>query len=501
LKYARPANISDKEKTTMATDTWPTAPKSVASLHLDPRNPRLGRETLARAPREIIQYLFEHDKALDVAESITASGYFPNEPLLAIKEGDQLVVVEGNRRLAALKALREPGLLEGSFHRKLERLSRQIENPDGIARVPVTIAPSRRATDRQIAGRHVGTPVLAWQAENRASFILDKLEEGYTNEQLHDQLRFTLADIQDARQTRAIADMARSIDLPEEVKAKLENPRAKLFTTLKRVFDSSVGREHLRVEPDPDHGLRGTTTKAEFLRGFTRLVTDIALGNESSRTLNKNEDIRKYFEERRPEARAAKKRGSFVPADVIQGRSVASPPPKRGADSGDARSRAVSKTVLPRSFKVRFGNERLADIRNELVKLKRDRFPNAGAVLLRVFLELAVVDYLDRTGELPKIVEKLEKKDGRKLPFGTPTMKQLAPEIVRIAKEKLGRREALIVEKALRYDPSAPFTISELHGFVHQSDLPSARDIQVFWSRTEPLFRLMLEQEQAEGRQ
>ena len=80
--------------------------------------------------------------------------------------------------------------------------------------VPVTIAPSRRATDRQIAGRHIGTPVLAWQAENRASFILDKLEEGYDNDQLHDQLGFTLADIQKARQTRAIADMARSIDLP-----------------------------------------------------------------------------------------------------------------------------------------------------------------------------------------------------------------------------------------------------------------------------------------------
>jgi hypothetical protein len=50
--------------------------------------------------------------------------------------------------------------------------------------------------------------------------------------------------------------MARPLDLPEEVKAKLENPRANLFTTLERVFDSSVGREYLMVEPDPDHGIR-----------------------------------------------------------------------------------------------------------------------------------------------------------------------------------------------------------------------------------------------------
>jgi len=159
----------------MAGADWTTRRVSVASLHLDKKNPRLGRETLAKAPREIIQYLFEHDKALEVAESIATRGFFPNEPLLAINEDNRLVVVEGNRRLAALKALKEPGLLEGGKQRQVERLSRKILDQQSLATVPVTIAPNRKATDRQIAGRHIGTPVLAWQAENRASFILEKL--------------------------------------------------------------------------------------------------------------------------------------------------------------------------------------------------------------------------------------------------------------------------------------------------------------------------------------
>jgi hypothetical protein len=149
--------------------------------------------------------------------------------------------------------------------------------------------------------------------------------------------------------------------------------------------------------------------------------------------------------------------------------------------------------VLPRDLKIRFGNDRLADIRLELVKLNRENFPNAGAVLLRVFFELAATDYLARIGELPQIIAKIEAKEGRKIPFGAPTLRQLVPEITRIAKEKLSTPDAVKVEKAIRYDPSAPFTISELHGFVHQSDLPSARDILQFWKRTEPLFRLMLE--------
>jgi hypothetical protein len=289
---------------------WPTKPMAVAGLQLDGKNPRLGREVTAKAPREIIQYLFEHDKAMEVAESIATRGFFPNEPLLAVREEGKLVVVEGNRRLAALKALREPGLLEGAKQRQAERLSRRIA-AQNISTVPVTIAPNRRATDRLLAGRHIGTPVLAWEAENRASFILDKLEEGYDNKELEDELGFSPSDIQEARQTRAIADMARSLSLPDEVKAKLENPRAKVFSTLARVFDSSVGRDHLFVQPDNDHGIRGTTDKTEFLKGFQKLVTDIALGKQSSRTLNSNEDIKKYFDGLDRKDRPTRKQGSL----------------------------------------------------------------------------------------------------------------------------------------------------------------------------------------------
>jgi len=478
----------------MAAHTWPTKLYSVASLHLDSKNPRLGRATSSGAPREIIQYLFEHDKALEVAESIATRGYFPNEPLLAIKENGRYVVVEGNRRLAALKTLREPGLLKGSWQRRVDRLSRRIHDPRTIAKVPVTIAPSRRETDQQIAGRHIGTPVLAWQAENRASFILDKIAEGYDNDELHDQLGFSLADIQQARQARAVADMSRSLDLPEEVKAKLDNPRAKLFSTLKRVFDSSVGRDYLKVEPDADHGLRGITTKQEFVRGFTKLVADVALRKQSSRTLNTNDDIQKYFESWAPEERPKKKRASFVPSDIIKGKSVASPSgtPKPALPK---RSRQESKTVLPKDFKVRFGNDRLIDIRRELTKLKREEYPNAGAVLLRVFFELAVLHYLERVGVLQDIIKNLEKKNKGPLRFGVPTMKQLVPEITRIAKKKLLPADAQKVEKAIRYDRAAPFTVSDLHAFVHSEDLPTERDIRQFWLRTEPLFRMMLERD------
>jgi hypothetical protein len=266
-----------------------------------------------------------------------------------------------------------------------------------------------------------------------------------------------------------------------------------VFTTLARVFDSSVGRKHLHVEPDPDHGLRGTTTKSEFVKGFTKLVTDVALGKQSSRSLNTNEDIDAYFRALPASEHVATKRGRFVPSDIIAGKSVASPPTPVPTPT-PTRSKQRSLTVLPGDLKIRHGSPRLLDIARELKRLKRKQFPNAGAVLLRVFLELSIVEYLKRTGEMDQIVNRLQKKGSLK--YDLPTMKQLQPEIVRIAKARLPVTEARTVEKALRHDRAAPFTLEDLHAFVHQSqDLPGERDIEQFWLRTQPLFRLMLERD------
>lgn len=474
----------------MASIDWPTKPLSVASLHLDEKNPRLGREFTGRAPREIIQYLFDYDKAFDVAKSIVDRGFFPNEPLLAIQEDGKYIVIEGNRRLAALKALKEPGLLNSSYQGRIERLVKRISDIKNIARVPVTIAPSRRATDKQIVGRHIGTPVLPWRGENRASFILEKLEEGYDNDELGTFLGFSTADIQSARQTRAIADMARVMDLPGEIKSKLENP--KIFTTIKRVFDSTVGRQYLMIEPDVNHGVKGITTKHEFVKGFSRLVSDLALNKQSSRTLNTKDEIERYFKSWKPAELPHKKQGSFVPSDIVGGKSSATKGASPTIKPKPTKGRKESLTVLPKDFRVKFGNDRLSEIRQELTQLKREGFPNAGAVLLRVFLELTVIDYFTRTGEYNTIIQKL-KNENVKLPHGVPTMRQLVKEVIRVAKKYLSPADANKVEKALKYDKAAPFTISDMHGFVHSTDIPSQRDIQQFWLRLEPLFRLMLE--------
>lgn len=473
----------------MTTNTWQSITRAITSLHLDYKNPRLGRESSGKAPRELVQFLFDNDKAIEVARSIAKHGFFVNEPLLAVKEENQLVVVEGNRRLAALKALREPGLLEGTPHRQVDRLRRQIDDIGALAKVPIVIAPSRRATDRQVAARHAETAVLSWTKENRSSFILDKLQEGYTNEQIQDRLGFTAADIQEARQFRAIADMARSVHLEDEVKAKVENPRAKIFSTIERVFNSKAGREALCIKPDEEHGIKISASKVRFEKAYAKLVSDIALGKQSSRSLNKDDEIKGYFNSWANEELPKRATKTIVPADVVKNKTVASSKVLPKAKAAP-KAKAVNKKVIPPSFKVRHGSDRLVDLRKELGKINREELPNSGALGLRVFLELAMIDYLKRKKLFEPFCHRL--KASKKLRGAQPEMRQLASEFKRIAKAELTTEESRRVDKALAYDKSAPFNVTDLHGFVHSHDMPSGRDIEQFWLRMEPLFRLML---------
>ena len=472
---------------------WPTSIKAVSDLHLDSLNPRLTGEVAGFDQDELVRHMFEHYKAASVAESIARHGYLPTEPLVAVNEENSLVVVEGNRRLAALKALSDSAILDGTDERKIAGLS---ETRDIPFEVPVVTAPSREAADRLLAARHIGTPVLAWGPEKRARFILAKTKEGYDDNRLMEELGLTPGVVGDARLTNAVTEMAQSLDLDADVRMRIAAPNNEVLTTLRRVVASTSGRAALKIERDRVHGIRGYTTGAQFKKGFRRLVEDLVSGREDSRTLNKNEDIESYFTERVPRKyRVEQKRGSFVPADI---RRESSPAPRAKPGEGrTATRRNPSKhPVLPADLRAPYAaSTRVKDLLGELQLLKAENFPNAGAVALRVFVELAAFDYLRRTGDLPKIIERIESKTNGRLPHGALRMRDVVPDLVAIARSRLEKPQASEVEKALQPNAAAPFTLSDLNSFVHnESSLPTARDTQQFWLRIEPLVRIMLEE-------
>ena len=77
-------------------------------LHFDYKNPRLVESGPLRNEDEIITTLWDKMGVNEIVMSILANGFFENEALYAIEEDGKLVVVEGNRRLAAAKVILNP---------------------------------------------------------------------------------------------------------------------------------------------------------------------------------------------------------------------------------------------------------------------------------------------------------------------------------------------------------------------------------------------------------
>ena len=153
-------------------------------LFLDPINTRLGRHhAAADLTQEKILSLMAGWALEELAESFVRNGFWPQEALVLVVEalyGDEKkVVVEGNRRLAALKLLKQANdgnPLSGRWEKLAERLD---ETAAGtlFSQVPYVTADERSDVDAFLGFRHV-TGIKEWQPAEKAEYICKLVDAG-----------------------------------------------------------------------------------------------------------------------------------------------------------------------------------------------------------------------------------------------------------------------------------------------------------------------------------
>src|SRR3974377_1844835 len=96
------------------------APKSVGKvptdcLEFDSENPRLAEDGIRNpTDSQIILALADTADLSEVVESIAANGDIEIEPIIGERVGKKWRVLEGNRRLAAIRLLENPELAKGT---------------------------------------------------------------------------------------------------------------------------------------------------------------------------------------------------------------------------------------------------------------------------------------------------------------------------------------------------------------------------------------------------
>lgn len=148
----------------------------IERLFLDDENPRLSSFPGKHSQADLVRLLWEEMAVNEVALSIAANGYFQEEPLFVIPkrpapphaDKQEYVVVEGNRRLAAVMLLRDAALRHEVRATELPDLP-EAERAK-LARLPVSIHPDRKSLWAYFGFRHVNGP-KEWDSFSKASYI------------------------------------------------------------------------------------------------------------------------------------------------------------------------------------------------------------------------------------------------------------------------------------------------------------------------------------------
>jgi hypothetical protein len=392
----------------------------VGQLLLDTENPR---HEPVNTQREAIHALIaaERQKLVVLANDIIENGISPIDLLLVLpKEKGRYIVVEGNRRLAAIRMIANADLAEGTaIAAQIKRVAQRGSPP---IEVECAIVASRDDATHWMELRHGGeaggAAVVRWNtlAANRFSHrpgsqaakaitFLEALDEGYPKN--------------------------------EVIKSLVTEVAAKRLTTLGRLVADPSFRD--RIGMTERNGHLAFEFPANALEEFLEHVLGDLAGDIGVSQLKSKEQRTKYLRKTpKPE------QGTRLPNPQPLGTTPAREPTK-----GNPRPRPTRPAKPFKELTLANLGAKTQAVLGELRKLDVDKCPNTVAILTRVILELTVEGFVEEKKLNP--AKDLKGRVRQCLQAIDPTNKAPDYQSVRTG---MG-------------DGHSIYAIRTLHGFVH----------------------------------
>jgi hypothetical protein len=440
----------------------------ISQCLLDYRNPRLPE--IQASQREAIRAMTsaQPDKILAMAEHLVNNG--PNPATLPIvmpsveDTSEFYVVLDGNRRITALRLLDTPQLVESTLDqaklRKLKELSTMFrEHP--ITELSCVVVASRDQADTWIQlihrGQNLGAGLVEWDGQVAARYDARKGSKPAA--------------------LQVLDYVSKHSQLSEKARERIDKGKFPI-TNLERLIKTPYVRKKLGVDLQ-DGQVVITHPEEAVLKGLTRVVDDIGSRQITVSDIKRQEQridyINSLSEDELPEA--------DHPLPAAQ--SLGTSPPRESADSvaraaeprGFTRQR---KTLVPRDCRLNIEHHRVRKMFNELKKLDLEKYPNAGAVMLRVFLELSLDDFLEQTIRWTEqqirnsfLAQKLTTVVNYFESNGIMTASQLAP-----------------VKKAAAGQTLLAAAVKTMHQYVHNRHFsPVASELKIAWDDLRPFIQ------------
>ena len=425
-------------------------PIPVSNLLLDGRNPRLTERT--RGQRKIIRALANTHwrQLLALAKDIVEYGQDPSDLFIVMRQRRRrYVVLDGNRRIAVLKLLENPSILDDrvpdSQLRILKRLSRQYDHSLNDEVLCILVR-DRVEADHWIELKHTpghgGAGPIRWNPEESGRF------------------RATVRGTHTPPQTQALDFLQARGDIDQDYRSAVPT------TTLGRLLNTPAVRELLGVGLRQGQLVIATDHEDDVARLLLYVIRDLADRRITVRNLDRREDRIGYAQS--------------LPNHLLVRRQVGpdgTPATSTGPaqrSRGEQRERTRERPrLIPNDADLHIPDGRLQNIERELRALSLSQYPNAISVLFRVFLELSTDHYVERTNlagvdENSRLRTKL-----------TAVTENLAGE------GKLNRQQA----KAIQVTIARRQSVTGFHQSVHNQYLfPGPADLRAEWNTLQPWF-------------
>ena len=334
----------------------------VTNLLLDAENPRLGKPDQGSrwTQNSILQQFASHAKVQSLGEDIATKGLNPSKRPIVMPAADKAksyTVLEGNRRLAAVRLIGEPRLAgEGSSAAKTFRsLAKHASKmPDEVECV---IVKNREEADHWIRMEHGlgkdGTSTLEWGPSEKSRY----------QERVHGEGRYS-------KSTALVDTLADTGMLDPAMVRKMP------ITTLDRLLNDPEFRSGLGLDFE-DIAITDSNRGA-----ILRVLTDLATGTVKV-----------------DKVKTKSLRGVYL-ADVLANPTPIATSPIT-TKKGSQRSRVqrpdhARKYLIPSDFKPTIKQKRLKEIYEELRSIPVEEYPNAVSMMFRCFVDLAVWDFYRR---------------------------------------------------------------------------------------------------------
>jgi hypothetical protein len=449
--------------------SWPIIEHSINSIYLDSKNVRL--PLTVSSQDAILQDLFSNEDSFELVKSIVEYGLFPDEFPIVTKEKGKLVVIEGNRRLAALKGLSNPERVP--FFK--ERI-KSLKNPK-LNKLRVVVAPNREAATKLIANKHTINLRRPWKPLRQAYFYKSQIDNGKTVEKL--KIEYPGHEIDKFIKMLEAHHLAKSISYSqEEVALTVFDERKFPITTLERMYEDTYVTQFLGLNFDKNGSAKVMTKPDEFKAAYKKIIEDIALDQLNSRNTNNKEQRRKYIDalpkDLKPKnSNKASSSKSFKETKI-----------DKDALKEKVKSAKKHKGLIPPYVPYKLQNSSLREIYDELRNISVKDFPNATHDLLRSFLECMLVFYLKETGEYTKI---------EKNSHHNPKLAELLTFVQSDKCTSITDNSVKQIAEQIKTQYTEPYSLIRLNMINHNENwVSNEREVRTAWSKLEQLMKILL---------